>query len=330
MIRLYERGYEPFIDFLKGYLILCILFTHGCDTWPELRTYSMYYLWGGAPTACFMLICSMHLFRPGGGAFDVWKVVKRVLAPYILLQFFCIGVSVARSGYWNYDEEQLKTLVLIGGHGVGSYFPWVFVQYYLLNMLFLPIMRRIPSDYGKLLFFLLLSMGIEYFCSTFHISEELYRILALRYPFLIFLGYLIVKAGLGLIPGRMIVAAIGAVFIIIFNLTEWDMEPFFYNNSWKSYHWICYPYFAFFLFYMVYQLYKRLNTRRVGSFLKRIGKGSYGIFLVQSIWYLIPIYQVYDYRANVSLVLCYLFLSFIVCVSFGVMLQEIVLNRYFK
>lgn len=126
-IKLYENGYEPYIDFLKGYLILAILFCHGTVVWPLLRENILYYLLGGAPTAGFMLVCTMQIYRNGlrGTRFNLAKVCFRVLAPFMVLQlFWVLGHLACKVDY--YDSKRIQQVVISGGYGIGSYFPWVF------------------------------------------------------------------------------------------------------------------------------------------------------------------------------------------------------------
>ncbi len=98
-IILYKEGYEPYIDFIKGYMMLCILFTHACSSWKDMENYSLYHLWGCVPTGSFMLVSSLHQYKKMLTGSDLWiiKPIVRVLVPFIiwqLLLLLCLSLFV--------------------------------------------------------------------------------------------------------------------------------------------------------------------------------------------------------------------------------------------
>lgn len=323
----YRNGYEPFIDFLKGYFILCILFTHSCDAWPSLLNYSLYYVWACAPTGCFLLISTLHLYKNGleGVNYSLVRHFKKVIVPFLILQLIVIiGVLLIKSiGY--YDTDRVISLIKSGGYGVGSYFPWVYIQYIMLMLLLTPLMRRLGNKWNLFVFFVILSATIEFLCSVFSFDDDWYRITVLRFPYFIFLGYILNKEGLYLSKIRIFVSLLGLVFIILFTYTNVNLEPLFFNTSWKAYHWICYPYLAYLLFYLLFRLYRKSQKSKFSKFIMRIGKASYGIFLFQSIWFMLPICK----NKSIIVVLLYIMFSIPFCTFGGVMLKEKVLDRFF-
>ena len=316
------------MDFLKGYLILCILFTHSCQAWDSLRDYSLYCLWGCAPTGCFMLVSSMHFYRKGieDVRISLWKHIIKVILPFLILQILVITACLLFKPDYHLSSTKLISLVKSGGYGVGSYFPWVYIQYLILMMILTPIIRRINNRMVMLSFFLLISISIEILCSVFDINDGLYRILVLRFPFLIYLGLILDQEGLFLSNKRILLSLIGLAFILLFEYGQFNMEPFFYNTSWKPYHWICYPYLAFFLIYYVYLLFRKTNGGRLSKYVMRIGKASYGIFLFQAIWFMLPL-CVWDSRVGAIL---YMLLSISICTICGVVLKERIMDYCFK
>lgn len=321
---LYKNGYEPYIDFLKGYMILCVLFVHASAVWGPLCNYSLFFLWGCAPTGCFMLISTMHHFRHGlrEAKFSLPKQLKNVLFPFLILQTLIIIGVIGFKSVNHFDYDKIIYLIQSGGYGVGSYFPWVYIQYILLMALLTPIIRRIKNKRILLLFFLALSVLIEYLCCHLQIDDRWYRILVMRFPFLIYLGLILDEEGLKITKSRAVFSVIGFVFIVIFVYGNVNLEPFFYYKSWKAYHWVCYPYLAFFLTFMVYQIYKKTEGSKFSKMMLRIGKASYGIFLFQAMWYLLPYSE-----KNVIMISLYVIVSMIICTVCGILLKEKVLDR---
>lgn len=322
----YKNGYDPYIDFLKGYLILCILFIHACSIWEPLYDYSLYYFWACAPTGCFLLISSMHFFRKGVGEcrYNLIKHIKKVLLPFLVIQLIVISVIILLRSIHHFDSEKILALIKSGGYGVGSYFPWVYIQYIVVMMLITPVIRTIKSKTILLLIFVTISAIIEILCSHFNMDDDWYRVTVLRYPFLIYLGLQLDREGIFLSKKRILYASVGFAFIIMFTYGKMNIEPFFFNTSWKTYHWICYPYMAYVLMYAICRVY--INQGRSSYYMTRIGQASYGIFLFQSLFYLIPTEQWSDSIISIAI---YIPVSMAICTVGGILLKEKVLDLWF-
>jgi len=108
--------------------------------------------------------------------------------------------------------EGIPALIKSGGYGIGSYFPWVYIQYLLLMMFLCPIVKKIHDRRKLFLFFLIISITIELLCSLFKLDDGWYRILVLRYPFLIYLGLLLDEDGFYFVSQKMCYIIDGIIF----------------------------------------------------------------------------------------------------------------------
>lgn len=324
----YENGYDPYIDFLKGYLILSILFIHACAIWEPLLGYSLYYLWASAPTGCFLLISTMHFFRKGvrGCSLNLRKHIKKVLLPFLLIQIIIISGIILLCSINYFDIDKIFSLIKSGGYGVGSYFPWVYIQYIIVMMIITPVISAIKNKTVLFIVFVTISTIIEFLCSIYNMDDDWYRVTVLRYPFLIYLGLQLDREGIFLSKKRIAYALVGLVFIILFTYGQVNLEPLFFNTCWKTYHWICYPYMAYFLMFVVYWFYLKSKDCRYCQYIMRIGKASYGIFLFQSLFYLIPTDQ---YGESVFAIAIYIPVSMAICTVGGLLLKEKVLDLLF-
>lgn len=102
-----KDGYEPFLDFLKAYAILCVLLGH---TFPYLDA-TGYSLWYGMQVPLFILIQVFHVFKKAAYKLDVKKMIKRILLPYIVIQVIPFIVCFA-SGI---GFKVLIISILVGG-----------------------------------------------------------------------------------------------------------------------------------------------------------------------------------------------------------------------
>ena len=75
-------GYDPFIDFIKAYAIVCVLIGH---TLP-LQDYWGYGLWAGMQVPLFVLVQAFHCFKKETPDINLKKIFLRVGLPYILVQ----------------------------------------------------------------------------------------------------------------------------------------------------------------------------------------------------------------------------------------------------
>lgn len=60
-ISLNKDGYEPFIDFLKAYAILCVVVGHALPV--ALYDYTLFYIWGGMQVPMFVLVQTFHVYK---------------------------------------------------------------------------------------------------------------------------------------------------------------------------------------------------------------------------------------------------------------------------
>ena len=71
-----------------------------------------------------------------------------------------------------------------GGDGPGSYYIWVYIQLAFLCPLLTSVVKRKLARW----IFVGVCILFEIFCSLVNMNESLYRLLCIRYIFLIYLG----------------------------------------------------------------------------------------------------------------------------------------------
>ena len=125
---------------------------------------------------------------------------------------------------------------------------------------------------------ILISVLLESISICLHIPEEFYRLLAFRYVFLIYIGYVWAKQGISINVKTLMFSGFSIIFIVLLDYTNISL-PFLYP-AWANHHWICYFYCAYLLVFLLY-----LSYHRIGGGLRgivcQIGKSSYWTFLVQ-------------------------------------------------
>lgn len=233
-----KNGYDPFIDYIKAFAIICVLIGH---TFP-LRDYWAYGLWVGMQVPLFVLVQSFHCFKKEHTSFSSKKIWWRIVVPFVLIQLVLFAFTFARNG--DYDVVGLlRKFAVSGGLGPGSYYPWVYLQIAIL----LPVVKK-WMDRGKKLQIALISLliceSLEIVSAIIDLPDSIHRLLAIRYFFLFYLARIWVKQGVVINKKTIFFSLMTLLAAIYFYYFSVDDEPFFYHTAWKCHRWPCYYYVA--------------------------------------------------------------------------------------
>ena len=139
--------------------------------------------------------------------------------------------------------------------------------------------------------FVIISITIDIICSTIYMPESLYRLLTLRYIYLILLGYIWVKRGIVQNKLTIALSLLSISATLFFSYTHFDLEPFFFSTGWKNHRWICYYFMSTVLILGLKYIYDRLSKQGFADkVIKYIGKCSYDIYIFQmAVFTLFPV-----------------------------------------
>lgn len=287
-ITLNKSGYEPFLDFLKAYSILCVLFGH---TFPYLKE-SGYSLWYGMQVPMFVLVQVFHVFKKDYYKFDVRKTLKRILYPFLIIQIIPIILTICSR-----DNDCIINYIMRGGYGPGAYYPWIYLQLAVFLACVKPWFDK-GSKVQKLIASLIACEALEIIASLIGLPDWLYRLLAIRYFFLVYLGWIWVKDGIVLNSKTITLSILSMGAVIYFDYLYKPLEPWFYDTVWRCHRWPCYFYVSCLLSGILYLVYnKTIGIQMVSSAIKMLSKCSYEIFLVQMI--IIPFMSQIDFTKNI-------------------------------
>lgn len=304
-----KSGYEPFIDFIKAYAILCVLMGH---TFPYLKA-SGYSLWYGMQVPLFVLVQVFHVLKKESYSFSVKKMLKRIVCPFLLIQIIPLSIEILKYGYSN---NLIANCLIGGGYGPGAYYPWIYVQLAVLLLVVKPWFDR-GTKKQNLIISLLICEGLEIISSIIGLPDSLYRILSIRYLFLIYLGWLWVKEGIVLNVKTIVLSLMSMGTIIYFDYCYTPTEPWFYDTAWRCHRWPCYFYVSTLFCGILYLIYNKTKGNSIVRYAsKTLAKCSYEIFLIQMV--IIPMMPHLDIIKN--RIVCYGFrtaLIFIISIVGG-------------
>lgn len=147
--------------------------------------------------------------------------------------------------------------------------------------------------------------------------------LCIRYIFLIYLGLVWAKIGVKINKMIVTLSIISLIFIFIFAYTDIKLEPFFFDNDWKIFHWISYFYPAFLLVWGLNWLYTRLSKRMKDAFVL-LGKYSWEIFLMQMfVLSFLPLEKFLLLGNKYLMLVLFVFISFVLSIYPVILYKEV-------
>ena len=272
-------AYDPFLDFIKVYAILAVLLGH---TFPFLDE-TGYNLWYGMQVPLFILVQVFHVMKKTNYKLNVRKMLQRILLPFLIIQMIPLSYVL----YHTFNGNNLIfSYIFGGGYGPGAYFPWLYLQLAIILPIIKPLIEK-GSKVRNLTIALILCIALEILTSLSGCPDRAYRLLPIRYFFLIFLGWLWVKEGIVINTKSIILSLLSMGSIIYFEYFYTPTEPWFYNTSWRCHRWPCYFYVSHLLCGLLYYLYIRVKKMiLIQRVVKLLARCSYEIFLIQMV--LIP------------------------------------------
>ena len=123
-----KSGYDPFIDFLKAYAIIMVVFTHCIPT--SVHDYLLGCLWIDVQVPLFLLIQVFHAYKKERTPeVNIKKMATRIVLPFAFIQIVIFVVLALFSKEDIY--KLLNTCVLGGGTGLVPITFW-----YIFNLPF--------------------------------------------------------------------------------------------------------------------------------------------------------------------------------------------------
>ena len=273
-IRFNTKGYDAFIDFIKFYAIICVLIAH---TFPFLKWFG-FAAWGDMQVPLFVLVQAFHTYKKDKLRVNFGKIIRRVMIPFFIVELmtFVIAIGVCHMDY----KVLMDTLSADWGYGPGSYYPWVYLQIAMLLPLFAPLLNN--NKALSLLTFLLICEGFEILFSIVDLPENIYRLLSIRYLFLLWIGWQWAKEGVVINWITILLSLISLAAIIYFEYISVDDEPWFFLTGWKYHRWPCYFFVGYGFIALLKVLWYYLSKcKMLIKVVQAIATASYEIFLLQ-------------------------------------------------
>jgi len=302
-----------FLDIYKGIAILFVIITHYQWKDAERLTYLFPY-WIKMAVPLFLVITgyvSAYSSEKKGISLSksykpIDMIVKllRYLIPFIPVYIIILLVRIfLKDEHFSFTDILLD--FICGGDGRGSYYVPIMIQITLLIPLIRFLVKR--NQYLGLIICFIVNIIYEIFKTIIHMDPDIYRIISLRYLFIVAFGcFLFYKKQFKKIEIILFIflGLCGGVYIYLFDYIK--LNPIFIDQ------WTDTSCFAVLYAVPIFALlfsFKKLNCKP----LQIIGNSSYGIYLIQMIFYFGPhkiLYKLIDkvyFRLPIILIICFLF-----------------------
>lgn len=273
LYRFQNSGNDSFIDFLKGISIVLVVLSH---TLPHNLT--LFPIWGGSKAVpIFLAIQIFHAYKKGKPRIpNLKKVFNRVILPFIIFQCLLIAFLLCAEG----DIARIfKSIITNGGYGPGSYYIYIYLQFAFI----LPFVYKWMGKHKTSTIFyfsLIISVLLEVIASYIDLPEAIYRLLAIRYFFLIFFGFLWVREGVTFGRKEIFLGIIGFFSVLYFKYYYEPLEPLFFDTLWRTDRWICYFFVMYVFVPLQFIIWKNINNK-IKSIIQFLGTCSFEFFLMQ-------------------------------------------------
>ena len=244
----------------------------------------LYPLWVEQAVPIFFLVEAFQIYKKEQIHYPkLSKLWHRILKPFLVIQSIFLIYTIGFGVYKGLDlSESLAHMLYSGGSGPGSYFIWVYIQMAILC----PLMYRVTTSKFAFWIFAGISLSMEVICSIIAMSDNVYRLLCIRYVFLIYLGYLWAKKGIQFSSRTVCLSILSAAAILMLYYAHHhqpvkSFEPWVFDTDWTSFHWFTYFLPWSFLPFVICKCYQFKPECRINKLLLLCGKRSYEIFLFQ-------------------------------------------------
>lgn len=287
-----KKDREVVFDAIKAIAILMVIVFHATMNY-SLKIFSI--LWLEQAVPLFLCITAYLTFRKfdtqtGTASLarrSIWQIFKYIFIPFLIFESAIVIYSVSIGTF------SFRAFVLGAGFGPGSYYPWLYLQFWLLlpygykiivktkaNILLATIIAIIPEVAFSILHSLGVSQGV---------LDPIWRVFVGRYLFVMYIAYSLLKKELTL-KRCFVPVVLGLAFIIISRYELIDLSSFFYSTvsfAWKGVHWPMYFYSGM-LFMLLYRYLSKKDKAKI-TVLKWIGRNSWIVFLSQmAFFYVFP------------------------------------------
>lgn len=279
------------LDYIKGLAILMVIVIHSVLKF-NMRLGSILHIEQAVPL--FLLVSAYLYFIKTDSADltryfqpkNLLKMINRIFVPYLIFELLIVCMQV----YQHKFHENL--LFMGGGIGMGSYYPWLYFQFWVALPLIHLVLAKMQTPLKGTVAVIALSAIIELaFCllssavGNPELFDSIWRLFIGRYLFIICVAWLLARSAFSL-KNMWLPLIASVLFTVVSRYQLLDLKPLFYvthNYAWNGVHWPMFIYSGF-LFYVLYKYLPALPDV-LKQPLQWLGRNSWQVFLSQMLFF---------------------------------------------
>lgn len=304
---------EDKYDFVKGIAISFVILLHTIDRELLLSIHHIYHI--GQAVPLFILVTFVLSFaslsKRTGSEIQYWyslqrwnNMIRKIWLPYAILQALFVVMLFAIN-----EPQRLFSLVKSGGMGPGSYYPWVYLQFWLIMPFLYHIIKYKNAVYLGGAILLAINEIIQLGCTYLDVSHDFYRMFAGRYLFLAFWGYCFMKKRISKYA-YVLFAVIGIIYYL--SLGKINYVPWLYS-SWMSQQLPAY-FYTIVLMKLIIELYDKIKGTKFAQLIVTLGKYSWHVFLLQMLFVVVTNVRMFSFiQSELMKQVIYVIIVFLLC-----------------
>lgn len=280
-----ERNYN--IDVLKACAIISVILLHTLPWKERFLIGAPFHIWQAVPV--FMLLIGYNfsnssILKGYTSLKDVyqWSLIRRrvlnIFIPFFIIALVRLVLQFILNDQVNW--QSFITGIFMGDFEHGGYFIPVMIQTLIIVPILFVILRK--NIERNTIILLIMSYVLDWIVMLFGFPGDVYRILVIRYLFVIVLGLWLGMNKDKIDYRKLLLLALGS-FIYITSIYYFELNTTL-ETYWQAQHGPAYFWTLLIVIIFLYFISIRPGTVIMNSLI-RIGQASYHIFLVQMIYF---------------------------------------------
>lgn len=292
-----NMGKLHYIDGIKGVAIISVILLHAFPKTFLHQSFAYIHIWQAVPL--FVFVSFFLLFRKmeTSSLADYfsgkrWEVLfRRVIKPFLIVQLiFIILLGCTR------NRDALLRLLQLGGTGKGSYYPYIYLQIWLIAPFIYKMLKSSPHMGGVVLIFTTFLFNYILVGTP----EKFYSCFIVRYLFMAYLAYIWLKKKYNVVL-LFFLPLVSIAYWIIYELGEMPKGLY---PGWGSQQFPTF-FYTLLVVFLIQSIYHRIGSSNIeGSsqecryhtipvknhiklILEWLGRNSYEIFLMQMLFFMV-------------------------------------------
>jgi surface polysaccharide O-acyltransferase-like enzyme len=282
------------VDFVKGFAVLSVILIHTSTREFLNNTFAYVHIWQAVPLFVFIsfFLFFRKLDKRSPNEWYRWtnvkKVIWRVVIPFIFLEAFFV-LNIVHNENWS----EIKSFILNGGFGRGSYYPYVYCQLWIMAPFLYRILLKMNLLRGGGVI-LIIAIALNFVLNSVIKLEQfpvrVESVLAVRYVFMAVIAYCFLRE-----PDNKMFLFVLPIISVVYWLFcfKCDFRPWISTASpWSSQQ---FPSF-FYTFLLVWLL--RFITPKIPYKIREIvcwmGVNSWHIYLSQMLFFWVLPFPVFS------------------------------------